>query len=152
MSQSCHFYFLSFYELSLSVCLHERSSSILVARMVLCDWWLLSCQCCLSSLTPVATRTKESHSFSHLYLVGAFFVLLSCFTIISPRISKRVACVDLLYLPICLFSQATFCNGVGWFGYGYFVLADPLIWAPNLLGIAAATLQLSLFARFGFSK
>jgi hypothetical protein len=29
---------------------------------------------------------------------------------------------------------------------------DPLIYVPNLLGVLAATVQLSLFARFGIGK
>jgi hypothetical protein len=32
------------------------------------------------------------------------------------------------------------------------VLADPLIWAPNMLGIAAAVTQLALFARYGIHR
>ncbi|EDQ92271.1 uncharacterized protein MONBRDRAFT_4695 [Monosiga brevicollis MX1] len=49
-------------------------------------------------------------------------------------------------------SLATFFNAVCWSGYGIFVMGDPLIIAPNMLGALAATVQLSLFARFGINK
>jgi hypothetical protein len=36
-----------------------------------------------------------------------------------------------------------------WAGYGILVAHDPYIYAPNALGLAAAVLQLSLFAKYG---
>jgi solute carrier family 50 (sugar transporter) len=45
--------------------------------------------------------------------------------------------------------QATFLNASAWASYGVFVAHDPIIWGPNVLGLAAACVQLSLFARFG---
>eukprot|EP01126_Amoeba_proteus_P035346 TRINITY_DN3562_c0_g1_i2.p1 TRINITY_DN3562_c0_g1~~TRINITY_DN3562_c0_g1_i2.p1 ORF type:complete len:174 (-),score=19.82 TRINITY_DN3562_c0_g1_i2:36-557(-) len=37
-----------------------------------------------------------------------------------------------------------------WFGYGY-LLADPLIYVPNILGVLLAVVQLSLFCLYGVS-
>ena len=50
------------------------------------------------------------------------------------------------------FTVATFINCSLWTVYGTMVLADPIIWFPNVLGLASACVQLSCFARFGFHK
>jgi len=49
-------------------------------------------------------------------------------------------------------SVATFFNAACWTGYGVLVMGDPLIYVPNMLGFAAASLQMALFARFGVGK
>jgi solute carrier family 50 protein (sugar transporter) len=46
-------------------------------------------------------------------------------------------------------SVATFANASTWTGFGYLVVHDPIIWVPNALGLAAATFQFGLFAKFG---
>ena len=45
--------------------------------------------------------------------------------------------------------QATFFNALCWGGYGLLVAFDPYIYAPNLLGLGAACIQLALFAKYG---
>ena len=40
-------------------------------------------------------------------------------------------------------------NGVAWFVYGLFALADPFVWAPNGLGSLLAVASLALRARYG---
>jgi len=51
-----------------------------------------------------------------------------------------------LPLGFTLFSTI---NTSVWLGYGYLILHDPFIWAPNVLGLASALTQLGLIARFG---
>jgi len=46
-------------------------------------------------------------------------------------------------------SFATFLNAVSWSSYGWIVAGDPMIVAPNLLGLAASLVQLSLFVKYG---
>jgi len=49
-------------------------------------------------------------------------------------------------------SLATFMNAASWTGYGLLIAHDPVIAGPNMLGLLAAVVQLSLFARFGIHK
>jgi len=49
-------------------------------------------------------------------------------------------------------SIATFFNAISWSGYGLLVAKDEVLVMPNVLGLLAAILQLSLFARFGIHK
>lgn len=49
-------------------------------------------------------------------------------------------------------AQATFLNALSWASYGLLVAGDPIIWAPNVLGLAAATVQLGLIAKYGIYK
>lgn len=51
-----------------------------------------------------------------------------------------------------LMSFAVFLNSSSWSAYGYLVAHNPLIWMPNVLGLAAATVQLSLFAIYPSKK
>jgi len=46
-------------------------------------------------------------------------------------------------------SLATFLNALSWSGYGWIVAGDPMIVVPNLLGLAASVVQLSLFVKYG---
>ena len=45
-------------------------------------------------------------------------------------------------------SLATFLNASTWTGYGLLVAQDPMIWSPNLLGLAAASVQMGLFLKY----
>ncbi|EGD77807.1 hypothetical protein PTSG_08897 [Salpingoeca rosetta] len=49
-------------------------------------------------------------------------------------------------------SLATFFNGACWSGYGFVVMGDPLIWVPNALGFLAASVQMTMFMRFGIHR
>ena len=49
-------------------------------------------------------------------------------------------------------AQATFLSASTWGAYGLLVAQDPYIYAPNILGVLAATVQLSLFAKYGIHK
>lgn len=37
-------------------------------------------------------------------------------------------------------------------GYGGLVIHDPIIWAPNVVGLLSGTAQLFLFAKYGVAK
>ena len=37
-----------------------------------------------------------------------------------------------------------------WFSFGWFVIDDFFIYAPNLLGLASGFTQMALFAKYGF--
>jgi hypothetical protein len=39
-----------------------------------------------------------------------------------------------------------------WSSYGGLVAFDPYIYGPNVLGLAATVVQLSLFAKYGIHK
>ena len=41
---------------------------------------------------------------------------------------------------------------VAWSGYGWFVIDDAYIYVPNLLGLTASLVQLSLFVVYGVDK
>lgn len=47
-------------------------------------------------------------------------------------------------------SLIIWCNALSWFLYGRLVADDELVWVPNALGLMLATVQLSLFAVYGF--
>ena len=50
------------------------------------------------------------------------------------------------------FSLMTFGNALSWSLFGVVVAKDPLVYAPNLLGLILTVIQLSLFCFYGFSK
>jgi solute carrier family 50 (sugar transporter) len=47
-------------------------------------------------------------------------------------------------------SLTTWLNALSWASYGCLVAHDPMIWGPNSLGLTLASVQLLLFAVFGF--
>jgi solute carrier family 50 (sugar transporter) len=51
-------------------------------------------------------------------------------------------------LPL-LTSASAFCNSCSWSMYGLMVANDPMIYGPNLLGLALASVQMSLYLIFG---
>ena len=58
------------------------------------------------------------------------------------------AAIPNLAVLIVLLTQATFFNASTWLSYGTLVAHDPYIYVPNILGLAASLLQLSLFAYY----
>ena len=48
-----------------------------------------------------------------------------------------------------LTSFTTFLNAFSWSLYGVLIANDPMIYGPNLLGLALASIQMSLFVIFG---
>ena len=48
-------------------------------------------------------------------------------------------------------SLAAFLNAFSWSLYGLLVSFDPMIYVPNLLGLAITSIQMLLFVRFGIS-
>jgi hypothetical protein len=54
--------------------------------------------------------------------------------------------------PFTVVFQATFVNATMWTGYGTLVAFDPYIYVPNMLGLAASIIQLSMFAKYGIHK
>ncbi len=49
-----------------------------------------------------------------------------------------------------LTSFMMFCNAIAWSSYGILLAKDPFITVPNVVGLALAILQLSMFGLFGF--
>ena len=49
-----------------------------------------------------------------------------------------------------LTSFLMFCNAIGWSSYGILLAKDPFVTVPNLVGLALAIVQLSMFGLFGF--
>jgi len=45
-------------------------------------------------------------------------------------------------------SLATFLNALSWSSYGYLVAQDAMIWAPNMMGLASACVQMALFVKY----
>ena len=54
-------------------------------------------------------------------------------------------------LPLA-FTVASFLCCVAWSGYGWLVIDDAYIYVPNLLGLTASLVQLSLFVVYGVEK
>ena len=50
------------------------------------------------------------------------------------------------------FAVATVFNALAWMGYGGLVIHDPIIWAPNCVGLVSGVAQLFLFAKYGVHK
>lgn len=47
-------------------------------------------------------------------------------------------------------SLVTWLNSLSWVAYGYFVARDPMILMPNTLGLLLGSVQMALFAVYGF--
>ena len=50
------------------------------------------------------------------------------------------------------FSIATFANCSTWAMFGIFVIHDPIVWFPNILGFGSACAQLFMHAKFGIDQ
>eukprot|EP01084_Bolivina_argentea_P082381 149152_1 len=72
---------------------------------------------------------------------GAFLVVASPLGVVRTVMQKKTT-KGILPFPISLAMTFTACS---WFSYGWFVLNDPYIWFPNIFGMGAGLLQLSLF-------
>ena len=71
----------------------------------------------------------------------AVFMMASPLAVLRTDIRDR-STAALPFLP----SLATFCSAASWFAYGLVVADNPMIYGPNVLGLAAAVVQLALFA------
>jgi len=60
---------------------------------------------------------------------------------------KDKSTASLPFLP----SLTTWLNALSWASYGLLVAHDPMIYGPNLMGFSLASIQLLLFAVFGFA-
>lgn len=54
-------------------------------------------------------------------------------------------------MPFAL-SVASFANCASWASYGLFVCHDHMVTAPNIVGLALSSFQLSLFLRYGIYR
>jgi solute carrier family 50 protein (sugar transporter) len=54
-------------------------------------------------------------------------------------------------LPFAM-SFTTFWNALSWSSYGVLIANDPMIYAPNAVGVVLASIQLSLFVIYGLPK
>mmetsp|Transcript_28545 Transcript_28545/g.66149 ORF Transcript_28545/g.66149 Transcript_28545/m.66149 type:complete len:303 (+) Transcript_28545:46-954(+) len=67
--------------------------------------------------------------------------LASVRTVVEEKSTRSLA----FGFTCCLTVNATL-----WFTYGFWIIGDAMIWAPNLLNLFISSLQLSLFAVYGF--
>lgn len=79
--------------------------------------------------------------------VAAVVLMSSPLAVIKTVLKNK----DTSAMPF-LTTIATFGNASLWTSYGALVVHVPVIWVPNGLGLLAACVQLSLFARFGISS
>ena len=107
-----------------------------------------------------------------MFQIGACVVVINTFLFMSGDAVKigTIGCV----LAVCLMASplsalqtvldthstesmpfitsfAAFCNSMSWSAYGLYVSGDPMIYVPNLLGLAITSIQMMLFAKFGIS-
>lgn len=76
-----------------------------------------------------------------LIFLGLFFLKLNCFFFLFQASVIRTKSCEHLPYPIILSTFAVSCQ---WFVYGY-LLGDPFIQTPNLIGCVLSAFQLSLF-------
>ena len=83
-----------------------------------------------------------------LGLIGCFLsVMLSGSPLVV--IKDVVKSKDTSALPFGI-SCVLFLNSLSWMTYGYFVASDPFIYGPNALAFILTSIQMSLFALYGF--
>ena len=98
----------------------------------------------LASVGVMATTLPlevASHSIGLTGCALAVFMMSSPLAVIRTVIKDKSTAA----LPF-ITSAAVFFNSSTWFGYGYLVADNPLIYVPNGLGWISAVVQLSLFA------
>lgn len=85
------------------------------------------------------------------HMIGLVGCVLSVMVSGSPLAVVRTVITErsTAALPF-MTSLITWMNAMCWVGYGYLIANDVLIYGPNLLGLGLATLQMSLFAVYGF--
>ena len=83
-------------------------------------------------------------------LLGYLGCLLAVILTGSPLITLATVIKDksTAALPI-LMSLSAFLNSASWSAYGLLVAGDPMIYGPNLVGFALASIQMSLYLIFG---
>lgn len=83
-------------------------------------------------------------------VIGLTGCTLAVILMASPLATMRtvIASRNTSSMPFAT-SVAGFLNASSWAAYGLLVANDPMIYAPNLLGLAASSVGLGLFARYG---
>jgi solute carrier family 50 protein (sugar transporter) len=88
---------------------------------------------------------------NQVHLIGLIGCILSIILSGSPLAVVRTVIQDrsTAALPFAT-SFVTWLNNLSWVLFGYFVAHDPLIYLPNILGFTLSSIQLLLFAVYGF--
>lgn len=87
------------------------------------------------------------------HLVGLTGATASVVMLASPLAGIRIVLATRSTRTMPFEVTALVCiTSFSWFVFGKYVAADMFIWVPNLLGFLAGCGQLSLFAKFGFSR
>lgn len=102
-------------------------------------------------VTGLAALLGGLTKFNMVNSVGLLGCLLSIVLAASPLsvIKTVIEKKSTASLPFPT-SFATWLNGLSWGLYGLLVVNDPLVYLPNAVGLMLATVQLSLFAKYGF--
>eukprot|EP00056_Hartaetosiga_gracilis_P017652 m.8008 g.8008 ORF g.8008 m.8008 type:complete len:323 (+) comp5983_c0_seq1:43-1011(+) len=104
----------------------------------------------ISTITAVAIMGDTETVVPYIGIVGD---VLAVILMASPLATIKTVLKEksTRALPFAI-SLATLFNAASWTTYGTLVMGDPLIWVPNALGLAAALVQMAMFARFGIYK
>merc|ERR1712154_189056 len=86
-------------------------------------------------------------------VIGAYSILLTIVMASSPLavMGTVIRQKSTESMPFII-SFAMFMNSLAWLLYGWFVVIDYNIWIPNVWGLAASIIQLSLFVIYPSKK
>ena len=98
-----------------------------------------------------ALKGQEILGFSNVQIVGLIGCTMSVIMMGSPlsALSRIISEKSTRSMPFYT-SLSAFLNGLGWSSYGLLICHDYNIYGPNLVGLSLATVQLALYAIYGF--
>ena len=101
----------------------------------------------VAAVTGMALTLPTAAAAQYIGLTGC---ALAVILMASPLATLKtvIATKNTSAMPFAT-SLATFMNAASWTGYGVLVAHDPIVWGPNVLGLAAACVQMGLFAKYG---
>jgi solute carrier family 50 (sugar transporter) len=86
-------------------------------------------------------------------LLGNIGVCMAVFLMGSPLATLRTVIRDRSTVAMPFYtSMATWMNALSWSLYGIIIAHDVIIYLPNVIGLVLASVQLSLFAFYGFGS
>ena len=106
--------------------------------------------CLLTAVITIVLMCDEHSAKQYIGLLGCT-IGVTMFSGPLGAIRSIVRDKSTRSLPFA-FTVASFLCCVAWSGYGWLVIDDAYIYVPNLLGLAAATVQLSLFLVYGVER
>ena len=103
-----------------------------------------------SAIALVAAFLSYLRNFQ---LLGSIGCVLAVILMASPLATIGTVLRDksTAALPFAT-SFSGWCNALSWSAYGLLVANDAMIYGPNLVGLALASVQMLLFVLFGFPK